>query len=97
MYYGNKSGKLPRKTLSCANIFKEDNYEVYEKRKIRRIASLFMAVLMVAALMPGSITNTKADDKTAESGVVVDAGTWENNERTTTWDFQNTQEAVHLL
>ena len=28
-------------------------------RKIRRIASLFMAVLMVAALMPGSITNTK--------------------------------------
>ena len=42
---------------------------------------------MVAALMPGSITNTKADDKTAESGVVVDAGTWENNERTTTWDF----------
>ena len=38
-------------------------------------------------LMPGSITNTKADDKTAESGVVVDAGTWENNERTTTWDF----------
>ena len=37
--------------------------------------------------MPGSITNTKADDKTAESGVVVDAGTWENNERTTTWDF----------
>ena len=46
-----------------------------------------MAVLMVAALMPGSITNTKADDKTAESGVVVDAGTWENNERTTTWDF----------
>lgn len=58
-----------------------------KKRKIRRIASLFMAVLMVAALMPGSITNTKADDKTAESGVVVDAGTWENNERTTTWDF----------
>ena len=54
-----------------------------KKRKIRRIASLFMAVLMVAALMPGSITNTKADDKTAESGVVVDAGTWENNERTT--------------
>ena len=50
-----------------------------KKRKIRRIASLFMAVLMVAALMPGSITNTKADDKTA--------GTWENNERTTTWDF----------
>ena len=46
-----------------------------------------MAVIMVAALMPGSITNTKADDKTAESGVVVDAGTWENNERTTTWDF----------
>ena len=46
-----------------------------------------MAVLMVAALMPGSITNTKADDKTADSGVVVDAGTWENNERTTTWDF----------
>ena len=45
-----------------------------KKRKIRRIASLFMAVLMVAALMPGSITNTKADDKTAESGVVVDAG-----------------------
>ena len=42
---------------------------------------------MVAALMPGSITNTKADDKTADSGVVVDAGTWENNERTTTWDF----------
>lgn len=39
-----------------------------KKRKIRRIASLFMAVLMVAALMPGSITNTKADDKTAESG-----------------------------
>ena len=38
-----------------------------KKRKIRRIASLFMAVLMVAALMPGSITNTKADDKTAES------------------------------
>ena len=34
-----------------------------------------------------SITNTKADDKTADSGVVVDAGTWENNERTTTWDF----------
>ena len=58
-----------------------------KKRKIRRIASLFMAVLMVAALMPGSIPNTKADDKTAESGVVVDAGTWENNERTTTWDF----------
>ena len=58
-----------------------------KKRKIRRIASLFMAVLMVAALMPGSITNTKADDKTAESGVVVDAGTWENNERITTWDF----------
>lgn len=58
-----------------------------KKRKIRRIASLFMAVLMVAALMPGSITNTKADDKTAESGVVVDAGTWENNERTTSWDF----------
>lgn len=58
-----------------------------KKRKIRRIALLFMAVLMVAALMPGSITNTKADDKTAESGVVVDAGTWENNERTTTWDF----------
>ena len=58
-----------------------------KKRKFRRIASLFMAVLMVAALMPGSITNTKADDKTAESGVVVDAGTWENNERTTTWDF----------
>lgn len=58
-----------------------------KKRKIRRIASLFMAVLMVAALMPGSITNTKADDKTAESGVVVDAGTWENNERTTNWDF----------
>lgn len=58
-----------------------------KKRKIRRIASLFMAVLMVAALMPGSITNTKADDKTAESGVVVDAGTWENKERTTTWDF----------
>lgn len=58
-----------------------------KKRKIRRIESLFMAVLMVAALMPGSITNTKADDKTAESGVVVDAGTWENNERTTTWDF----------
>ena len=58
-----------------------------KKRKIRRIASLFMAVLMVAALMPGSITNTEADDKTAESGVVVDAGTWENNERTTTWDF----------
>lgn len=58
-----------------------------KKRKIRRIASLFMAVLMVAALMPDSITNTKADDKTAESGVVVDAGTWENNERTTTWDF----------
>lgn len=58
-----------------------------KKRKIRRIASLFMAVLMVVALMPGSITNTKADDKTAESGVVVDAGTWENNERTTTWDF----------
>lgn len=58
-----------------------------KKRKIRRIASLFMAVLMVAALMPGSITNTKADDKTAESGVVVDAGTWENNERTATWDF----------
>lgn len=58
-----------------------------KKRKIRRIASLFMAVLMVAALMPGSITNTKADDRTAESGVVVDAGTWENNERTTTWDF----------
>lgn len=87
MYYDSKSGKLPRKTQSCANIFKEDNYEVYEKRKIRRIASLFMAVLMVAALMPGSITNTKADDKTAESGVVVDAGTWENNERTTTWDF----------
>lgn len=58
-----------------------------KKRKIRRIASLFMAVLMVAALMPGSITNTKADDKTAESGVVVDVGTWENNERTTTWDF----------
>lgn len=58
-----------------------------KKRKIRRIASLFMAVLMVAALMPGSITNTKADDKTVESGVVVDAGTWENNERTTTWDF----------
>ena len=58
-----------------------------KKRKIRRIASLFMAVLMVAALMPGSITNTKADDKTAESGVVVDAGTWGNNERTTTWDF----------
>lgn len=58
-----------------------------KKRKIRRIASLFMAVLMVAALMPGSITNTKADDKTAESGVVVDDGTWENNERTTTWDF----------
>ena len=58
-----------------------------KKRKIRRIASLFMAVLMVAALMPGSITNTKADDKTADSGVVVDAGTWENNERITTWDF----------
>lgn len=58
-----------------------------KKRKIRRIASLFMAVLMVAALMPGSITNTKADDKTAESGVVVDASTWENNERITTWDF----------
>ena len=58
-----------------------------KKRKIRRIASSFMAVLMVAALMPGSITNTKADDKTADSGVVVDAGTWENNERTTTWDF----------
>lgn len=58
-----------------------------KKRKIRRSASLFMAVLMVAALMPGSITNTKADDKTADSGVVVDAGTWENNERTTTWDF----------
>lgn len=58
-----------------------------KKRKIRRIASLFMAVLMVAALMPGSITNTKADDKTADSGVVVDAGTWENNERRTTWDF----------
>lgn len=58
-----------------------------KKRKIRRIASLFMAVLMVAALMPGSITNTKADDKTAESGVVVDAGTWYNNERITTWDF----------
>lgn len=34
-----------------------------KKRKIRRIASLFMAVLMVAALMPGSITNTKADDR----------------------------------
>lgn len=31
MYYGNKSGKLPRKTQSCANKFKEDNYEVYEK------------------------------------------------------------------
>ena len=58
-----------------------------KKRKIRRIASSFMAVLMVAALMPGSITNTKAADKTADSGVVVDAGTWENNERTTTWDF----------
>lgn len=58
-----------------------------KKRKIRRIASLFMAVLMVAALMPGSITNTKADDKTADSGDVVDAGTWENNERTTTWAF----------
>ena len=58
-----------------------------KKRKIRRIASLFMAVLMVAALMPGSITNTKAEDKTADSGVKVDAGTWENNERTTTWDF----------
>ena len=58
-----------------------------KKRKIRRIASLFMAVLMVAALMPGSITNTKAADKTADSGVLVDAGTWENNERTTTWDF----------
>ena len=58
-----------------------------KKRKIRRIASLFMAVLMVAALMPGSITNTKADDKTADSGFVVDAGTWENNERTTIWDF----------
>ena len=65
-----------------------------KKRKIRRIASLFMAVLMVAALMPGSITNTKADDKTADSGVVVDAGTWENNERTI---FQNTQEKNHLL
>ena len=58
-----------------------------KKRKIRRIASSFMAVLMVAALMPGSITNTKAADKTADSGVLVDAGTWENNERTTTWDF----------
>ena len=58
-----------------------------KKRKIRRIASSFMAVLMVAALMPGSITNTKAADKTADSGVVVDAGTWENNERKTTWDF----------
>ena len=31
MYYDSKSGKLPRKTQSCANIFKEDNYEVYEK------------------------------------------------------------------
>ena len=31
MYYGNKSGKLPRKPPSCVNIFKEDNYEVYEK------------------------------------------------------------------
>lgn len=68
-----------------------------KKRKIRRIASLFMAVLMVAALMPGSITNTKADDKTAESGVVVDAGTWENNEEQQPGIFQNTQEAVHLL
>ena len=87
MYYDSKSGKLPRKTQSCANIFKEDIMKFMKKRKIRRIASLFMAVLMVAALMPGSITNTKADDKTAESGVVVDAGTWENNERTTTWDF----------
>ena len=58
-----------------------------KKRKIRRIASSFMVVLMVAALMPGSITNTKAADKTADSGVLVDAGTWENNERTTTWDF----------
>ena len=58
-----------------------------KKRKIRRIASSFMAVLMVAALMPGSITNTKAADKTADSGVLVDAGTWEHNERTTTWDF----------
>lgn len=31
MYYDSKSGKLPRKTQSCANKFKEDNYEVYEK------------------------------------------------------------------
>lgn len=31
MYYSSKSGKQPRKTQSCANIFKEDNYEVYEK------------------------------------------------------------------
>lgn len=31
MYYSNKSGKLPHKTQSCANKFKEDNYEVYEK------------------------------------------------------------------
>ena len=68
-----------------------------KKRKIRRIASLFMAVLMVAALMPGSITNTKADDKTADSGVVVDAGTWENNERQQLGIFQNTQEKNHLL
>lgn len=31
MYHDNKSGKLPHKTQSCANKFKEDNYEVYEK------------------------------------------------------------------
>ena len=31
MYYDSKSGKLPRKTQLCVNIFKEDNYEVYEK------------------------------------------------------------------
>lgn len=26
-----KAEKLPHKTQSCANKFKEDNYEVYEK------------------------------------------------------------------
>ena len=31
MYYDSKSGKLPRKTQSCANIFKEDYYEVYDR------------------------------------------------------------------
>ena len=65
-----------------------------KKRKIRRIASLFMAVLMVAALMPGSITNTKADDKTAESGTLVHGRITKEQQPGI---FQNTQEAVHLL